>query len=164
MSGYVPQSILSTISPELQRFAADAVSDRIHSLIGNAEAQPPYIKTRNVWGARYDAGRLVTSTGWKELGRWGIQNGSVSCTVSSLANDMKSCGPWIREYLWRIQEIGPTCIVSRVYVSDRLRKMASNNTHQQLYILRIIGGLFLPCVHDIRSLSTGLASAILGPN
>lgn len=88
MSGYIPPSVLSKVCPELEKFAADAVSERIYSLIGNAEAQPPYIKTRNVWGARYDVDGLVTSTGWKELGRWGIQNGYNTLFCESLSSLM----------------------------------------------------------------------------
>lgn len=63
------------ISPDLRSFGSDAISDKINELIGNAESQQPYIKTRNVWGARYGADHLVTSTGWKELGKWGITHG-----------------------------------------------------------------------------------------
>ncbi|CAL5872837.1 uncharacterized protein PFLUO_LOCUS7106 [Penicillium psychrofluorescens] len=74
---HLPDDVLAKISPDLRSFGAEAISDEINTLIGNAESQPPYIKTRNVWGARYEADRLVTSTGWKELGKWGLKNGVV---------------------------------------------------------------------------------------
>lgn len=77
ISGHLPQDQLPKIVPNLTRFGSDAISKEINSHIGNAEMQEPYIKTRNVWGARYDVDRLVTSTGWKELGKWGIKQGRV---------------------------------------------------------------------------------------
>jgi hypothetical protein len=73
--------MLAKISPDLQHFGSEAISDETNSLIGNAETQLPHIKTRNVWGARYDADRLITSTGWKELGKWGIKNGLVPLDI-----------------------------------------------------------------------------------
>jgi hypothetical protein len=73
----LPDDVLAKISPDLRNFGAEAISDEINNWIGNAESQLPYIKTRNVWGARYEADRLVTSTGWKELGKWGLKNGYV---------------------------------------------------------------------------------------
>lgn len=77
VSGHLPQDQLSKIAPNLTRFGSDAISKEMNSHIGNAEMQEPYIRTRNVWGARYDVDRLVTSTGWKELGKWGIKQGQV---------------------------------------------------------------------------------------
>ncbi|KAJ5697150.1 hypothetical protein N7488_010834 [Penicillium malachiteum] len=77
LSWYLPQDVVAKITPELTKFGRDAISDEVNSLIGNAERQEPYIKPYNVWGARYDAERLVTSTGWKDLGKWGIKNGVV---------------------------------------------------------------------------------------
>jgi hypothetical protein len=75
ITGHLPQDVLATIAPKLQNFGSEAISDETNSLIGNAETESPHIKTRNVWGARYEADRLVTSNGWKELGKWGIKNG-----------------------------------------------------------------------------------------
>jgi hypothetical protein len=73
--GHLPRDTLAKIVPDLTRFGSDAISQEINYHIGNAEMQQPHIKTRNVWGARYDADRLVTSTGWRELGKWGIKQG-----------------------------------------------------------------------------------------
>lgn len=67
--------MVTKITPELTKFGRDAISEDINNLIGNAEKQEPYVKQYNVWGARYGADRLVTSVGWKELGKWGIKNG-----------------------------------------------------------------------------------------
>ncbi|CAI7651109.1 unnamed protein product [Penicillium bialowiezense] len=72
---HIPQDLLAKISPELHKFGSEAISEEINNLIGNAETEQPHVKTRNVWGARYERDRLITSTGWKELGKWGISNG-----------------------------------------------------------------------------------------
>jgi hypothetical protein len=56
-------------------FGSNAISAETSSLIANAENQQPYVKAHNVWGARYESNGLVTSTGWRELGKWGIKHG-----------------------------------------------------------------------------------------
>lgn len=72
---YLPPAIYSKLHPRLERFGAEAVSDQVSEWISNAEKQPPYVKTRNIWGEKYPADRLVTSEGWKRLGDWGVRNG-----------------------------------------------------------------------------------------
>lgn len=72
---YLPSDVLDVVKPRLKKFAEEAISPEINDLISNAEVQQPYIKTRNVWGAQYPYDRLVTSHGWKELGKWGSKNG-----------------------------------------------------------------------------------------
>ena len=70
--------MLQKALPDLTRFGSEAVSEEIHQLVANAEKQQPYIKVHDVWGKRYDYDKLVTSHGWKELGKWGAQNGVVA--------------------------------------------------------------------------------------
>ncbi|TKA67606.1 hypothetical protein B0A55_09781, partial [Friedmanniomyces simplex] len=68
----------SVLQPRLQAFGKEAVSPQVNEWIADAERQQPYVKTRNVWGGKYAYDRLVTSTGWKELGKWGARNGMVA--------------------------------------------------------------------------------------
>lgn len=77
VAAYLPPDVLSSIKPNLNQFASEAISPQINGWIGNAETQQPYVKTRNVWGSRYDRDRLMTSEGWKQLGKWGLKNGYV---------------------------------------------------------------------------------------
>lgn len=77
LSSYLPPEILSQIQPSLYRFATEAISESVHDLVRNAESQQPFVKTRNVWGYRPERDRLVTSDGWKQLGKWGLSNGCV---------------------------------------------------------------------------------------
>lgn len=69
--------MLETLGPRLEKFGDEAVSEEIHEWVANAERDQPYVKTRDVWNNRYAHDRLVTSVGWKELGRWGIKNGYI---------------------------------------------------------------------------------------
>jgi hypothetical protein len=74
---YLPPAVFQQLWPRLEKFGDEAVSDRINEHISDAEKHPPYVKTRNVWGAKYPKDRLVTSEGWKRVGEWGIKNGLV---------------------------------------------------------------------------------------
>lgn len=77
LAWYLPTDLLEKILPRLAKFGEEAVSARVNELISNAERDQPYIKTRNLWGEKYPHDRLVTSEGWKGIGRWGISNGFV---------------------------------------------------------------------------------------
>ena len=77
LSWYLPTPLLDRLRPRLEHFGQEAVSDQVNEWISNAERQQPYFKSRNVWGEKYAHDRLVTSQGWKDLGRWGISNGYV---------------------------------------------------------------------------------------
>lgn len=81
-AAYLPRAVLSNITPKLQAFGVEAISGETNSLIGDAETNQPYLKQYNVWGARYEVDRLITSSGWKGLGKWGIQNGSETLHIS----------------------------------------------------------------------------------
>lgn len=74
-SGYIPKDTLRHIQPHLTQLGAEAISEQVREWSANAETQKPYVKSHNVWGERYDYDRLVTSEGWKQLGRWGVRHG-----------------------------------------------------------------------------------------
>lgn len=68
---------MAEVEPELRDFAAEAASEKVKEWMVNAEREPPYVKSYNVWGAKHDVDRLVTSEGWKRLREWGAANGFV---------------------------------------------------------------------------------------
>lgn len=72
---YVSPSTFTAIAPRLTKFAEEAISPEVNDWMANAERQQPYVKQYDVFGRRYDVDKLVTSTGWKEVGKWGIRNG-----------------------------------------------------------------------------------------
>ena len=82
LSWYLPKRLLDRLEPRLEQFGQAAVSDAINQWISNAERDPPYVKPRNIWGEKYPYDRLVTSEGWKQLGRWGISSGYFSTVCS----------------------------------------------------------------------------------
>jgi len=88
LSWYLPAAVLADVRPRLAAFGEEAVSPQINDWISNAEREQPYVKTRSVWGSKYAYDRLVTSTGWKELGKWGARNGYVSLATSGIVEAM----------------------------------------------------------------------------
>lgn len=75
LSWYLPSKVLDSIEPQLKKFGDEAISEQVNEWIADAETNQPYVKTRDVFNNRYPYDRLVTSHGWKELGKWGIRNG-----------------------------------------------------------------------------------------
>lgn len=67
--------MLKSIEPQLKQFGDEAISEQVNEWIADAETNQPYVKTRDVFNNRYAYDRLMTSHGWKELGKWGIKNG-----------------------------------------------------------------------------------------
>jgi hypothetical protein len=43
--------------------------------MSNAENHQPYVNAHDSWGKRFDIDKLVTSEGWRELGKWGAARG-----------------------------------------------------------------------------------------
>ncbi|KAK9857371.1 hypothetical protein MYU51_020743 [Penicillium brevicompactum] len=117
---HLPQDLLAKISPELQKFGSEAISDEINSLIGNAETEQPHVKTRNVWGARYEKDRLITSTGWKELGRWGISNGVVGLGYEEGFESYRRVVQHAFNYIFSASSAAYSCPVSMTSGAARL--------------------------------------------
>lgn len=46
---YLPSPVLNSAWPRFEKFGEEAVSNRINTWIADAENNPPYVKTRNVW-------------------------------------------------------------------------------------------------------------------
>lgn len=102
LASYLPPATYSAISPLLTEFAEEAISPEVNDWIANAERQQPYIKQYDVFGRRYEIDRLVTSHGWKEVGKWGVRNGCVTCsrecggrlTAGARADEVKGLLRW----------------------------------------------------------------------
>ncbi|KAJ5106239.1 hypothetical protein N7456_002914 [Penicillium angulare] len=120
ISGHVPEDLLTKFAPDLNKFGHEAISEEINSLIGNAETQEPYIKTRNVWGARYDADRLVTSTGWKELGKWGIKHGVVGLGYEEEFGSHRRIVQHALNYIYSASSAAYSCPISMTSGAARL--------------------------------------------
>ncbi|KAJ5787663.1 hypothetical protein N7457_002653 [Penicillium paradoxum] len=75
---YLPVEILSSAEPQLAQLGEEAVSPQISAWNADAETNLPYVKKYNVWGQRYGYDKLITTEGWKQLGKWGARHGVVS--------------------------------------------------------------------------------------
>ncbi|CAG7944344.1 unnamed protein product [Penicillium nalgiovense] len=91
LAWYLPSAKLQSVQPHLTQFGAEAISEQVREWSADAERNVPYVKSHNVWGKRYDYDRLVTTEGWKQLGKWGARNrnylyspssGLYSCPIS----------------------------------------------------------------------------------
>ena len=77
ISWYLGPDVKERVLPRLVEFGEEAISDRVHAWIANAEREEPYVKQYDAWGRRYPHDKLVTAEGWKRLGAWGAKNGFV---------------------------------------------------------------------------------------
>lgn len=78
MTGYLPPEVLRSVEPHLTKIGAESISSQVREWSSDAERNQPYVKSYNVWGARYQYDRLITSEGWKQLSKWGAKNGFVA--------------------------------------------------------------------------------------
>ncbi|KAJ5121753.1 hypothetical protein N7448_002885 [Penicillium atrosanguineum] len=117
---YLPQDVLDKITPDLHDFGSDAISHETNVHIGNAESQEPYVKAHNVWGARYEADRLVTSNGWKELGKWGIKYGVVGLGYEEEFGPYRRTVQHAFNYLFSASSAAYSCPVSMTSGAARL--------------------------------------------
>ncbi|KAJ5636905.1 uncharacterized protein N7484_010218 [Penicillium longicatenatum] len=135
---HLPRDTLSKIVPDLTKFGSDAISQEINSHIGDAEMQQPHIKTRNVWGARYDADRLVTSTGWKELGKWGIKQGVVGLGYEEEFGSHRRIVQHAFNYIFSASSAAYSCPVSMTsgaarLVRSQLASVPADHPFHELY-------------------------------
>ncbi|KAJ5769776.1 uncharacterized protein N7511_001827 [Penicillium nucicola] len=135
---HLPREVLSKILPDLQTFGCEAISDDTNRLIGNAETQLPYIKTRNVWGARYDTDYLITSDGWKKLGQWGIKNGVVGLGYEEEFGPYRRVVQHAYNYIFSASSAAYSCPVSMTSGAARLvrheiQDLPSDHPFHELY-------------------------------
>ncbi|KAJ6037402.1 hypothetical protein N7540_001681 [Penicillium herquei] len=138
LNWYLPHDVVARITPELTKFGRDAISDEINNLIGNAERQEPYIKPYSVWGARYDTERLVTSTGWKELGKWGIKNGVVAFGYEEEFGSQRRIIQHAFNYIFSASSATYSCPISMTsgaarLVRHQLANVPSDHPFHELY-------------------------------
>ena len=120
LSWYLPERVLSKVRPRLEAFGNEAVSDEVNQWISNAERQTPYVKTRNVWGEKYAYDRLVTSQGWKELGRWGAKNGVIAAGYEDEFGEYRRLVQHAFNYIYSASSAVYSCPVSMTSGAARL--------------------------------------------
>lgn len=75
IAGYLPAEMLKIAEPNLAQLGEEAVSPQLNAWNADTEVNQPYVKKYNVWGQRYGYDKLVTTEGWKRIGKWGAKHG-----------------------------------------------------------------------------------------
>jgi alkylation response protein AidB-like acyl-CoA dehydrogenase len=120
LSWYLPSPILARLSPLLTTFGSEAISPETDSLISNAERQQPYVKQYNVFGQRYPIDHLVTSHGWKALGKWGISRGVVALGYEDTFGPYRRIAQHAHNYIYSASSAVYSCPVSMTSGAARL--------------------------------------------
>ncbi|KAH8820141.1 acyl-CoA dehydrogenase [Xylogone sp. PMI_703] len=100
LAWYLPSETFKAAKPQLIKLGEEAISDEIKKWNVNAEKQPPYIKTHNVWGVQLDFDNLVTTEGWRELGKWGARSGVVALGYEPGFENYKRIVQYACNYIW----------------------------------------------------------------
>jgi alkylation response protein AidB-like acyl-CoA dehydrogenase len=140
LAWYLPSDVLEVVKPRLAKFADEAVSDNTNELVANAETQQPYVKSRNVWGARYPYDRLVTSHGWKELGIWGAKNGVIALGYEEEFKQYRRIVQHAFNYTYSASSAVYSCPVSMTsgaarLVAKQLASVPSRHPFHEIYRL-----------------------------
>ncbi|KAJ5855383.1 uncharacterized protein N7529_009327 [Penicillium soppii] len=138
LSWYLPSSTLQSVQSHLTQLGAEAISERVREWSGDAERNVPYVKSHNVWGKRYDYDRLVTTDGWKQLGKWGARNRIVSAGYDqSLGVDRRTV-QYALNYLYAPSSGLYSCPISMTdgaafILSSRVNKLPSTHPFQAAF-------------------------------
>ncbi|KAJ5688553.1 hypothetical protein N7462_002945 [Penicillium macrosclerotiorum] len=97
---YLPTSTFRSVQPHLIQVGAEAVSETVREWSADAERNQPYVKSHNVWGQRYDYDRLITTEGWKQLGKWGARHRIVSAGYDSALGSERRTVQYALNYLY----------------------------------------------------------------
>ena len=127
LSWYLPPAVFQKLIPSLTAFGAEAISDETYSWISNAERQRPYVKQYNVWGQRYPVDRLVTSHGWKEVGKWGIRRGVVALGYEDQFGPYRRIVQHAHNYIYSASSAVYSCPVSMTSGAARLFQQQTQN-------------------------------------
>ncbi|KAI9371428.1 hypothetical protein BJX61DRAFT_548264 [Aspergillus egyptiacus] len=109
---YLPPPHLSRLDPHLKTLGEEAVSEQIREWSADAERNQPYVKGYNVWGEQYDVDRLVTSEGWKRLGRWGAGHGVVALGYEDTYGAERRLAQYAVNYLYSPSSGLASCPIS----------------------------------------------------
>ncbi|KAL4865499.1 hypothetical protein BDV12DRAFT_174455 [Aspergillus spectabilis] len=109
---YVPPRHLTNLEPQLIRLGDEAISPQVREWSADAERNQPYVKSYDVWGGRYDVDKLVTSEGWKQLGRWGGSHGVVSLGYEDTYGTERRLAQYAVNYLYSPSSGLASCPIS----------------------------------------------------
>ncbi|CAG8933676.1 unnamed protein product [Penicillium salamii] len=129
---YLPSTTLQSVQPHLTRLGAEAISEQVREWSGDAERNVPYVKSHNVWGKRYDYDRLITTEGWKQLGKWGARNKIVSAGYDQTLGVDRRTVQYALNYLYSPSSGLYSCPISMTdgaafILSSRIKSLPSDH-------------------------------------
>ncbi|OQE41829.1 hypothetical protein PENCOP_c004G04983 [Penicillium coprophilum] len=132
LAWYLPSTTLESVQTHLTQLGAEAVSEQIREWSADAERNVPYVKSHNVWGKRYDYDRLVTTEGWKQLGKWGARNRIVSAGYDQRLGVDRRIVQYALTYLYSPSSGLYSCPISMTdgaafILSSRINKLPSTH-------------------------------------
>ncbi|KAJ5837790.1 uncharacterized protein N7525_002978 [Penicillium rubens] len=129
---YLPAQTLKLIEPHLAQLGEEAVSPQVFAWNADAETNLPYVKKYNVWGQRYAYDRLVTTDGWKQLGKWGAKHGVVSLGYDHTYGVYRRTAQYAAVYLYAPSSAMYRCPMSMsdgaaLVLSQRLKDLPNDH-------------------------------------
>ncbi|PPJ61056.1 hypothetical protein CBER1_07399 [Cercospora berteroae] len=104
---YLPSSTQQSVAPDLERFSKLVLTPRIRAWGADAERNTPYVKQYDDFGNRID--ELVTSAGWQELQKLGIQEGIVAIGHDATHGRHARVYQFVKYHIWDPWNAGVTC-------------------------------------------------------
>jgi Adaptive response protein AidB N-terminal domain len=100
---FLPDEIRNAVGPELSSFGDKVLSRLILGWVLDAERNAPYVKTWNSWGKRRD--ELITSEGWQNLQRVGIEEGMVAIPYENRFGEYSRVYHFAKYALWCLGQL-----------------------------------------------------------
>ncbi|KUJ07766.1 acyl-CoA dehydrogenase/oxidase C-terminal [Mollisia scopiformis] len=106
---FLPKEINETIAPDLSRLGREVLSKRIFDWVTDAERNVPYLKGsgRDAFGRQ--TSELVVTEGWRELQKFGIENGIVAAGYEGEHREYSRVAQFLKTHLWTGSNANVTC-------------------------------------------------------
>jgi hypothetical protein len=104
---FLPDDVRSAIAPDLSTFGDKVLSRQILGWVLDAERNIPYVKTWDSWGKRRD--ELITSEGWRNLQRVGIEEGMVAIPYENQYREYSRVYYFAKYAIWAPSSVWTTC-------------------------------------------------------
>ncbi len=104
---FLPNEVRESITPDLSSFGDKVLSRQILNWVLDAERNAPYVKTWDSWGKRRD--ELITSEGWRNLQRVGIEEGMVGIPYDNKYGEYSRVYHFAKYALWSGSSAWVTC-------------------------------------------------------
>ncbi|KAE8443599.1 hypothetical protein EG329_001532 [Mollisiaceae sp. DMI_Dod_QoI] len=106
---FLPQEVSDVVASDLSSFGQEVLSKRIFDWVTDAERNVPYLKGsgRDAFGRR--TSDLVVSEGWRELQKFGIEQGVVAAGYERKHGEYTRVTQFLKTHLWTGSCANVTC-------------------------------------------------------